>query len=406
MLARILTLAGLAALAGCGSPQSPQESLRPGPLRLIPPALSGTPGATLSGTVFVARDATLDTATGLPAGYRPLPGSGRVTAWAATCAEPCLERHGAEIAGGQYRLPGLPLGIPLVIEATAPGATARRITTVLWGDAILDFAADAERVTGTYLRDAPEVVAVEPAPGGDLDPAAATRFRVRFSEAIDPGSVASATLALSSPDLPGMRVTGGTPFFEKAATVEPDGPDAAILTVPGPLPTRPGGARLELAFGKGQIREAPAGRLVRVGATGTVSGAAWAAGAAAVPFRLQPDATAPRVVSVRVDGFEARGVRLVMTWSEPMAVMWADGWPQGKPGRQVLDPGAYQILAEDGASAAAGIILDDVAFHPADPRIVTALATGSFRPYDGLVLVPRDVADPAGNPAVGSVRLN
>jgi hypothetical protein len=317
-----------------------------------------------------------------------------VSAWLADCDAPCQGQHVAKIAGGRYRLDELPLGTPLIVEAACPGTAPRRVTTVLYADTTLDFAGDPDRVTGAYLFDAPQVVAVEPAPEGLLDPVGVKRFEVRFSEAVDPASVSSASLALTSPDLPGMRITGGTTFFGGEASVEREGPDAAILALPGPLPSlaRAGGIRLDLAFGKGTIRETKSGRMLAdMAGPATVGGTAWEPGADRLTFRAAPDTTAPRLVSFQVVGLDPAGIRLAMTWSEPMAVMWAPGWPQGKAGRGVLDGSAY-----------VGAVLGDLAFSPADPRVVTALATGSI----GRTLVPRGVWDPAGNPATGSARVS
>ncbi|MBM3270907.1 MAG: hypothetical protein FJZ01_25015, partial [Candidatus Sericytochromatia bacterium] len=253
------TVVGLAwlATAGCGAPGAAQSQREP--FRTEPPALLGAPRASLTGTVFVARAPVLDQATKQPAGYQVLPDAGgQVAAWPVACREPCAERSDAPVIGGRYRLLDLPLGTPLVVAATAPGATPRRIVTTLRADAILDFKADPERATGAYLVDAPEAVAVEPVPEQDLVSAGVSRFRVRFSEPIDPASLAADALTLTSPDLPGLRLAGDTAFFGRAATVSADAPDAAVLALAGPLPAlaRAGGLRLHLSVGKGRIREA------------------------------------------------------------------------------------------------------------------------------------------------------
>lgn len=415
------------ATAACVS-SGPGGNVTGPPIRLAPPALQAEPTVKLSGTVYVAQEVGLDPATQAPPGYGPLLSGGSVAVWLASCVEPCARRLESPIAAGAYAISGLPPDTALVVEAGGPGVSRRRVTTYLRSDTLLDFAADPGRSTGPYLVDSPEVVAVEPPPGTMLANGATQRFRITYSEPIDPDSLEPGAFRLTSADVRDLAVAGGSKYLARTATVRLDGPATAVFEIPGPIATvaRPAGAAVGLSVGMGTVREVPAGRVVaNDSGPKAVSGLAWAPGTAAIAYRLAGDSTSPELVAAIVEGLSADGARLRMRWSEPMAAMLGGGEPQGRIGAGLLDPGAYRfraVSAGAGAGAAAGpgkavdtgaatdagkavdMVLRELALDPANPAVVTALATGSV-PLGVLEIVPVDVADPAGNPATGSAAI-
>ncbi len=400
----------LAAASACGNePQAGQ--ITHDPIRLVPPTLQTDPGARLTGRVFVAREPILDPATGRPPGYGPLPGAGTVAVWQVACGEPCGPRVEVAISGGSYAFDGLPIDEALVVEASGPGLSPRRILTYLRADTQLDFAADPGRSTGPYLVDSPEVIAVDPAAGQTLEPGSTLKFRITYSEPVDPATVRPDSVRLESRDIPGLEISGDTSYLAKAASVRLEGPATVVLEIPGPVATLAGvaGAAIGLTVGKGSIREASSGRVVASSPeTATVAGLAWSPGAPAIGYHLAGDSAQPRVVAVTSTGFAAEGVRLRMRWSEPMAVMLNRDSPQGKVGAGLLEAGAYEFRDTGAARKSdtlSDVLLQSLTLDARDPTLVTAIATGSLPSLDRLEITPRDVHDPAGNPATGSARV-
>lgn len=443
-------IAGACLLAiACGTGGATEGEAR-APIRLVPPMLFGNPTVKLSGTVYVARQAGLDPATRKPPGYRLLPGTGSVAAWLASCTEPCQHRVEALVTGGAYSLEGLPQGRAVVVEATAPGLSRRRVLTYLRGDTLLDFAADPGRATGTYLVDAPEVVAVEPPPGTTLPPATPLRFRLTFSEPLDPASVTADAIQLTSRDVPGLAIGGNARLMARSTSIRMEGPATLVLDVPGPIATVAGASEavVDLSVGAGTLREAPSGRVVASeGAALTVSGLMWSPLAKTIRYYLPGDTTPPELKRVTAARASGEGLRLKMRWSEPMATMLGGTSAGGRVGTGLLDPAAYEIRmaapgeptgagaspgtgpgmnaqpgngtgASQGATpdmargsagrkpvVVTGAVLKDLALDPRDARLVTAIATGNLAEIESLEIAPVGVSDPAGNPASGSARI-
>lgn len=406
---RLGLVAGAAVLAAsaCGTGSNEGDLLLQEPIRLAPPAIQSEPSAKLSGAVYAAREPGLEKDTQKPPGYRMLTDGGTVAVWPAACAEPCAGRVAVPVKGGGYEVEDLPVDRALVVEATAPGMSRRRMVTYLRADTHLDFAADPGRATGAYLVDSPEVVEVDPPPGSVLPPAGPLRFRVTYSEPIDPASVTPRALALTSRDIAGLAIGGGDAFPAGTASIRLEGPTTVVFEIPGPIATVAGaaGAAIDLSVGKGTLREATAGRAVASdGPALAVSGLAWAPGASGVGYRLGGDTEVPSLLGATA-GTSKNGVRVVMRWSEPMAAATGGGAPGKRVGSGLLDPGAYELRGASG-EALEGFELTDLALAEGDPAFVTALATGSSLPGGRVVIIPRGVSDPAGNKATGSASVS
>ncbi len=140
---------GLLGLPACWSETYPAPGYKRPPARAIG---NGQPVSTaaLSGHVYIAETPTVAAETGLPEGYKLLPGSeGKVTV--RIPGTPPQTRV-VPIEDGAYILPDLPMGVALEVTASYPGYASRRqqVTIVLAAGRRLNFDHDPDGA-GTYL---------------------------------------------------------------------------------------------------------------------------------------------------------------------------------------------------------------------------------------------------------------